>query len=317
MRIGVSVITGGRPELKDRPTAKYLPALFEAFGHVEWVIREDHAADYERDDFPLNVYSLGFDDSYSRTHWRHPRAVWEPGGFHGAFTGREWAMRTATERGLDMVVQMDDNIRNVGLLNSTRPAAKEVLTMAEMVTILCRLAWATNAMTCGMQLNSVRPPKQPRIIRPGYPYSLFVEKTGPGRMPWYGPFEDDVMHSLEYALHGGPHRTAAVVETFVYGKVSGGTGGMRKHYNPYRSLELPRRYPRNAQVRISNKTSSPVETERGVRHILNTRGFTPVRIADRDMYTEARDRIIHAVAEYQTRNQKYQHAKIAKRAQAV
>src|SRR3546814_18005789 len=82
---------------------------------IEYVVREDQAADYEDDPgVPLNTYPVAWADRYARTHWRHTRAVCEPGGFHGAFTGREWAMRTAQERGAAAGRQLDENAKQFG-----------------------------------------------------------------------------------------------------------------------------------------------------------------------------------------------------------
>lgn len=75
------------------------------FTDFEWVIREDHVEEYEADDLPFNVYPLDFVDEYAPAHWRHPTAEYERGAFAGAFSGREWAMGTAEERGYDMVLQ--------------------------------------------------------------------------------------------------------------------------------------------------------------------------------------------------------------------
>lgn len=264
-----------------------LPQLFEEFGAVEWVVREDQVDEYERDDFPINTIPMEFSNEYAASHWRHPVAVYEPGGFHGAFTGREWAMRTAQERGFDAVLQLDDNIIRVGPISATRTAYASVTSPREMYAILAELLFSTNCATLGFQLSSVVPKRKAFVLRPGYPYSSFMEKTGPGRLPYYGPFEDDIMHALEYGLKGGPGRTAGVMDYFTYAKESVSTGGMRKAYNSARGLEIAKRYPRNVKLSVARRTTSPNDTSKGVRHFLNTNGFTPVRVLDRKRYTPA------------------------------
>lgn len=295
-RVAVRVITGGRPALKDRPTAKHLQALLDAgFADAAWVIREDQVDGYEVDDHPFVTYPVEWADRYARAHWRHPTAVCEPGGFHGAFTGREFAMRHAEEQGYDAVLQMDDNVVSLGLLTSSQPAFRKAMSGGEMLALLQEFSASTNAMMLGAQLNSTVPKGRLKMIREGYPYSVFIEKCGPGRMEWNGPYEDDIMHALDYALYGGPLRTAGVVEVMKYLKQHGGTSGMRKHYNASRGLEIARRYPDNVRLRVSRRTSSPNDKAKGVRHFLNTKGFTPIRVTDRERFLAAEARLQEGV----------------------
>lgn len=314
-RVLISIITGGRPALADRTTRQFLPALKAAgFTDAEWVLREDHVAQYEPDDTPLNVYPVDWASEFARTHWRHPTAEWVHGGFFGAFPGREWAMRSAEERGYDAVLQMDDNVTTLALLNSTQPAYQEALDAGSLLAILRDLALSTNSYMTGAQLNSILPTGLVAVMRPGYPYSVFVEKTGPGRMPYYGPFEDDIMHALEYARHGGPGRTATVVDVIRYNKEYKGKGGMRTQYNAARGLEIARRYPENARIALGSKSSSPRDTERGVRHFLNTKGFTPVRVLDEALFLDANQRLRDGLAVASTLKREQDRRKIIRRA---
>lgn len=314
VKILVQVITGGRPELRERYTAKYLEELSQ-IATVEWCIREDHVAAYEKDDHPFNVYTTEFANEFARTHWRHPKAEWKPGGFFGAFPGREWACRSAAERGYDAVLQLDDNITDVGPIAATkRQYVRGITSTSELVALLAEFQASTNASMLGFQLSSVIPRRHPKIMRPGYPYSIFMEKVGPGRLPYYGPFEDDIMHALEYSLNGGPGRTAAVMDTLTYRKDSQSKSGMRGHYNPQRGLEIARRYPRNAKLVEGPRTSSPTEKERGVRHVLNTRGFTPVRINDAERFARAEERLRDIISQGKAATRVTNRDKIMRRA---
>lgn len=316
-RVLVAIITGGRAALSDRPTRQYVDSLRAAgFPDIEWVIREDHATAYERDDLPLNTYSVAWASEYARTHWRHPTAVYEPGGFFGAFTGREWAMRSAEERGFDAVLQMDDNVTTLGLLNCTQPAYRDALAAGEVLRVLTDLCLSTNARMTGAQLNSVLPTGRVSTIRPGFPYSVFAERCGLGRMPYHGPFEDDIMHALEYGRNGGPNRTAAVVDVIRYNKEYKGKGGMRTQYDATRGLEIARRYPENVRIGISRKSSSPRDNERGVRHFLRTKGFTPVRVLDPDRFTAADIRLRAALQVAEELYREQNRRKIVRRAKA-
>jgi hypothetical protein len=316
VRVIASVITGGRPKISDRPTAQFFPELKAAGFDIEWVVRGDHAAEYEPDAQPFNVYTPAWANTYARGHWRHPTVKWEPGGFFGAAPGREWAMQSAEERGYDAVLQLDDNITHLGLLTCSHPACRAAMAPGVMLSLLAELAASTNAMMLGAQLNSAVPRGKVKMARVGFPYSCFIEKCGPGRMPYYGPFEDDIMHAMEYGLHGGPGRTAGVVEVMRYLKESQSKTGMRKHYNHARGLELPRRYPNNAKLRVSNKTTSPNAKDgaKAVRHFLSNRGFTPIRVTDPARYTTAEKQVRLAVAEAQRLKVEWDRGKIRKRA---
>lgn len=315
-RVLVSIITGGRPALDARPTRLLVDSMRDAgFTDFEWVIREDHAPTYETDDLPLNVYSTAWASRFARSHWRHPTAVWTHGGFFGAFPGREWAMRSAEDRGYDAVLQLDDNVQVIGLLNANQPAFRSALSPGVLLWTLVELTLSTNSYMTGAQLSSVVPKGMTALMRPGYPYSVFVERTGPGRLPYYGPFEDDIMHALEYALHGGPGRTATVVDLIRYNKEHKARGGgMRAQYNTARGLEIANRYPRNVRIGMGPRTSGTKDAERGVRHFLNTQGFTPVKVTDPARFQAAdtviRDGVTAAVAA----KREWDREKIARRA---
>ena len=198
-------------------------------------------------------------------------------------------MRSGESRGFSQVLQLDDNIQKVGLVSCLDPRWR-VRGDLDLFDLLRDFSAATNAAMLGAQLNSVQPSQSERVIRPGYPYSCFVEQVGPYRQPYYGPFEDDVMHALDYARGDSPV-TAGVVPLLRYQKVSGGTTGMRAHYDASRGLELPRRYPENATLRMGPRTSGPKETARGMRHYLNTKGFTPVKVLDQELFSRAHARL--------------------------
>jgi hypothetical protein len=224
-------------------------------------------------------------------------------------------MRTAEERGYDAVLQLDDNVDRLGLLNALYPTYRAAMTPGRMIGLLIELSASTTATMLGMQISSV-PPTKLDTVRPGYPYSVFIERTGTVRMPYYGPFEDDIMHALEYALHGGANRTAALCSFMTYHKESKSRTGMRQHYDPTRGLEIARRYPQNVSLRVSRRTSSVSDTSRGVRHILRTRGFTPVRVTDRERFLSAEREIRAATQDAVRRQRDSIRVKIRDRAQA-
>lgn len=286
-QVRVCVISGGRPLLAQKPTHKFLQGLHDAgYTDIEYVVRADQAEGYETGDYRINTYSGEFADAWAKRHWRHPVKQWEAGGFHGAFTGREWAMQCAERDGKKYVLQLDDNVKYIGPICANRRVSLDSSDPVECFNILIGLVASTSVHMGGMQLSAVVPKDEYRTIRPGYPYSVFVEKVAPNRPPYWGPFEDDIMHALDYARGANPARTSAVVDLLTYAKESTSNTGMRKHYDGTRGLGLVQHYPENARLTVTRRTSSPNDKSRGVRHLLNTRRFNRVRVIDVDMYEE-------------------------------
>ena len=203
----VAVITGGRPALRDRPTAKYLDDL-KAAGHpVCWVLGDWDAPEYEHDKHEHVVYT------------------------------RQWAEQYA--------------------------------------------ALATNGRTVGAQLNSV--PAQKTWIRTGFPYSIFVERILPDRGPWFGPFEDDIMHSLQYASRA-TSGTALIMPFLKYGKEAKKMIGMRKNYNHERSKALGRVFPEVAKTTVIRGKSNGAGAPRVFHKMTGTSIRTPMVIKDRGRF---------------------------------
>lgn len=191
--------------------------------------------------------------------------------------------------------KMDDNIIKVGVLNANNRNFHPEGTNPGMVfRLISELVWSTNVGMGGPQLSSIRPQLKAKTIRPGFPYSAFFEKVTLYRPPYFGPFEDDIMHAMDYGLGHSP-LTTGVVPTLTYAKESSSSSGMRKHYDATRGLELTRRYPLNASLQVGPKTSSPNDTDKGVRHYLNTKGFTPIRVTDRERFLSAQETLVEWV----------------------
>lgn len=314
-KVLIAIISGNRPALSERPTTRVLTDIADfGFTDIEWVVREDQAQTYEQNEWPVNTYSAEFAFEYARSHWWHPLAVCEPGGFFGAFPGREWAMREGERRGYDAVIQLDDNILTISPINADRHYGRKC--HGQMFHLLTEIGMSTNVSMLGMRLNSVQANPVGKFVRVGFPYSIFMEKVGPGRLPYYGPFEDDIMHAMEYGLNGGPSRTSALLPGFAYKKdFRRKDNGMRKHYDTTRGLELARRYPRNARILESSASTSPVDKNRSVRHLLNTRGFTPIRVTDRPRFLQAQQEGLDLIETYRAWIAQKAQERIQKRAQ--
>jgi hypothetical protein len=313
----VAVISGGRPELRHRPVARYLPNLSAAgVADVVWSVSEPDAPGYEPDAHGLSAYPRGWAEEYAAAHWMHPTPP-VPGGFLGAFPGREWACREAERRGCWAVLQLDDNIDRLTFLRgSTLGFVAGHGGMALFLDLLAAVMLSTNAWTVGAQLDSVSPGVRQPPARNGFPYSLFLERVGPGREEWYGPFEDDITHSLQYGSRADG-ATTAIVPALHYHKENQSKTGMRKHYDPARSQQLQRLFPQAATVGV-RKTRSNGRGEPRVFHKMPARAIrNPLIIRDRDLFGAVRSRLQDLAAEWLVAELAGNRAKVARRTRAA
>jgi len=292
-RVLPCVISGGRPSLRERPVHKFLHSLHNVTADPVWVVRDDDAAGYQRDDHEVAAYERGWAEEYARQHWTDVRPM-TPGGFLGPFPGREFACRLAEERGCWAVLQLDDNIDELALWKlsaTTVRIARQQGGLALFADTLAAVLLSTSAAMAGAQLTAVSSPQDLRhFTRAGYPYSLFAERTRPGRPPWLGPSEDDILHALQYATSAAPV-TAAVVLPLRYKKERASTTGLRAWYDHDRSAGLQRMFPEAAQITVKTSHANGQGTGR-VFHTMRPLGrYAPLTIADRPLYEAARERI--------------------------
>ena len=151
--------------------------------------------------------------------------------------------------------------------------------------VLSAVTLSTNGRMTGAFLASVAPVGKRRASRTGFPYSLFLERTGPGREEWFGPFEDDITHAYQYGSSASPG-TALVVPTLLYTKESTSKSGMRSNYNHERAVPLQRMFPESAKVGVRKSKSNGQGGARVFHTMLNTAIRTPMIITDRDLYTQ-------------------------------
>jgi len=291
----VAVITGGRPELRQRPVRHLLPVLQDAgVQDVTWVVSDQDAPGYEPDQHPQVIYPRAWAEEYAAAHWMNP-APPEPGAFLGAFPGREWACQEAERRGCWAVLQLDDNIDTLEFLRRSGASMRYTLEhggMALFLDCLAGVMLSTNARTVGGQLSSVAPSSKQaaQVARAGFPYSLFLERVGEGREEWYGPFEDDITHSLQYGSRWDG-ATAAVVPSLRYHKEPGSKSGMRSHYSGTRAVQLQRLFPQSANIGV-RATRSNGRGEGRVFHTMPPGAVrNPLVVRDRALFSAVRDRL--------------------------
>lgn len=303
----VAVISGGRPQLKERPTHKFLNDLKKAgFANIVWVVSDHEAHTYQRDEHEICTYPAEWKHEYASTHWMSTDPVPPPTGFHGAFPGREWACLEAERRGCWGVLQLDDNIADIYLVRKRR-AGREILEqnggLACYADILAGIIKSTNARMVGAQLSAV-PPQGIIIARKGFPYSLFIEQVGKGREHWYGPFEDDITHAYQYGTrYDGV--TAAVAPLLTYTKESKSKTGMRSNYTGKRALQLQRIFPESARIRI-NKTKSNGQGDPRIFHKMSTNAIrNPLTVRDKATYGSLEQHVNDLLATWHELENKY------------
>ena len=141
----------------------------------------------------------------------------------------------------------------------------------------------------GAQLQAVA--REPAVIaRPGIPYSVFIEQTGPGREHWYGPCEHDIMQAFQYS-HRADGATAAVVSPLRYQKCGNVAGGFRSIYDHSRSAGLQRMFPEVAKIGVRKSFANG----RGGARVFHTMApgavRNPLRVHDRELMGAAKSKV--------------------------
>jgi hypothetical protein len=309
------VITGGRPRLAQRRTAQYLRDLHGVTADPVWVAMDKDAIAYEEDGHEIAAYSRDWADEYAASHWTGIRPP-EPGGFLGAFAGREYACRLAEERGCWAVLQLDDNIRSIAFFRH-RTAGIRLATfqggMGKFADVLAAVTLSTNGWMTGAFLGSVNPYKKFRVSRVGFPYSLFLERTGPGREEWFGPFEDDITHAYQYGSSASP-ATPLVVPGLVYCKETTSKTGMRANYNSERAVPLQRMFPEMAKVGVRQSFSNGQGGPRVFHTMVNTAIRTPMAITDHGLYSDVSSYLASLTGEFARLMQENMRERVNRRA---
>jgi hypothetical protein len=289
------IVTGGRPRLADRPTAQLLPDLTGVTAPPVWLVREDDAPGYELDGHELATYGRAAAEAWAAAHWTGVEPF-APGRFLGAFPGREQACRLAVERGCWGVLQLDDNITGLYLFRGNGACTHLVQKhggLAFYADILAAVTLSTNAAMCGGKLDAVDPASEALLFaRPGFPYSLFIERVDlPAREPWYGPYEDDVLHAYQYGASAAPV-TAAIIPPLHYKKLPARHGGgMRAHYGGSRAAGLQRAAPEMARISVRATRVNGRGGPRVYHTMIPGAIRTPLAISDRQLYAAAAARL--------------------------
>lgn len=294
----VAIISGGRPKLKQRATARLLTPLKNAgIKNIAWVVSEKDAPQYENDEHPIETYSTEWAYNYAAAHWMKPEKP-NPGDFLGAFPGREWACHLAARNHCRYLLQLDDNIQRLSISGRNTAAASETAKQLNgllfFAQTLTNITAATNTRMCGAQLSAVAGNKKTILARPGFPYSLFIEQIDNHREPWYGPFEDDITHAYQYGTRADG-ATASLAPLLTYCKESKSKTGMRSNYQNDRARYLQQIFPETANVTYINGTANG-RGEGRIFHRMKTGAIrNPLTITNPELWNATRQQLTNAL----------------------
>ena len=297
------VISGGRPRLAERKTARLLPALCGVTADPVWLVREDRALEYERDGFEVATFPRDEALSYARDHWMGPRAF-SPTAFMGCFLEREWACRVARARGFWGVLQLDDNIRRLCVLGPFGACAKVARVnggLALHADLLAAVTRSTNSAMTGARLEAVMTTSEGlTFARAGFPYSLFLERVDvDDREPYYGYVEEDILHAYQIGANASRYTSSLVYPlTYLKQHTALQSSGMRVFYRSNaRAAGLQRMAPEMARMIISGAHSNGQGGPRVFHKMLAGSIRTPLVIDDPQLYGAARDRVMELLVQ--------------------
>ena len=264
------------------------------------------------------TYGKDWAYSYASRHWTGLDPLVPGESFLGAFTGREAACQLAESRGYWAALQLDDNIDRLCLFRRNTKTSGRMLAgeggLGFFADVLAAIAQSTNGAMVGAFLTSVPPTDRKIVIsRTGFPYSLFLEKTGPDRERWYGPYEDDITHA--YAYGNNPlNQAPIIVPLLAYTKEFTSKSGMRGKYDSTRSVTLQRMFPQTASIGIRASKSNGKGGPRVFHKMVPGAIRTPQIITDKELYGQVADYLTGLAKDYSKRYRADLEAKVAARA---
>lgn len=133
-----------------------------------------------------------------------------------------------------------------------------------------------------------------QIARAGFTYSMFVEKVGPGREPWYGPFEDDITHAFQYGIRADGSTLLPLLrymKTGVREAKQGRSSGMRVAYDNSRAVQLQRIFPESAKINIRAKHANGKGEPRIFHTMLPGAIRNPMVVTDPQLFGAVKSRM--------------------------
>lgn len=238
--INLYIITHGRPKPEQRPTCDFLDKSGLKY---YLVMNEKQVDDYIANGVDKDRIVISTDEFEEEYFKKHKTIDVD---FHGAICNREMCSIHAKSQGKKYAMQFDDNIIYFSLGKvATTKNTKDIYCenyMKKCIEQMINIMESTNIGFLGMNLNAT-PSTEKKILRTGYAYSAFIENVT-ANIHWRGPFDDDVLHNLDFNTSG--KYTNALLAVYGYGKESTSNTGMRKKYSEYvvqRAMGTSNLYP--------------------------------------------------------------------------
>ena len=224
----IYIITHGRPKPEQRPSSRILELSGLEFF---FVMNEKQVPAYIAEGVPREQIVVSTDEFENEYFAKHKTINVD---FHGAICNREMCNIHAREHGIKYAVQLDDNISDLflgdRLVNKSDMPMFAQAYLPRMIRAMRDVCESTNIGFLGMTLGLATPTREKALLRNGYAYSFFMENVE-ANIPWRGPFDDDVLHNLDFN-HSGTY-TCALLGAFGYKKETKSKTGMRMMYDKY------------------------------------------------------------------------------------
>src|SRR5215831_11901994 len=268
-------ISGNRPALRDRKTARFLGSLVGVTADPVWLVRDDRAGGYDRDGFEVATFPADWAEEFAAGHWIGDVPYAGPGGFLGCFTEREAAVLLAA-------VTLATNSKMTGAsLDAVHPSSQ--------VGVFARAGFP-------------------------YSLFIERADREDERLPYFGPIEEDILHAYQYGS-GADDATAALVLPLHYRKDMSVGGGMRPGYADHkRTVGIQRVAPDAVKLGVRAKHANGRGGPR-VFHTLRPWAWTPLAVYDEPLYLAAADVMREVAGEVMAEHRENCAAKVARRAE--
>lgn len=273
--LNIYIITHGRPEKNQRRTTEFLDNSNLKY---YFVMNEGQVENYIKNGVKREQIVISTND-FEKEYFKKNKTI--DVEFHGAICNREMCNIHARKQGKKYAMQLDDNIIYFSIskaqtkINTKKLYAEKYF--PKIIKNMKQIMEHTNIGFLGMTLGAT-PSNEKKIIRTGYAYSCFIENVE-ANINWRGPFDDDVLHNLDFNTNG--KYTNALCSVFGYGKESKSKTGMRQTYDKYvvqRAMGVSNLYPDYVGVGIKPKANGK---DKRIYHVFKKRLNQNIKIKNK------------------------------------
>lgn len=277
--VNVYVITHGRAPRSSRPTCE----LLDYSGLKYYLVMNEKQVDAYLAEGVKRDQIIVSTDEFEKEYFERNKTY--DVDFHGAICNRAMCNIHAKADGKKYAVQLDDNIIHLSIgKRPFRVGDKAYFCMdyiPNMIEHMRDICESTNIGFLGLGMGTATPTFESKILRVGYAYSFFMENVE-ANIPWRGPFDDDVLHNLDFN-HSGKY-TNALVTAYGYGKETKSKTGMRGAYNKYeaiRPIGTANIYPDHIGVGVAAKANGK---DRRFYHIFRKAMHQNIKVTDKELF---------------------------------